>query len=336
MLISQGNIKAQQVSVGAGSYTTTLPANVDAPQNYLGENLNPRVGIDFNQPIQTNDFWSSLIFPFFGDAHAPTLFAHPLLVDPGSEGLQLGYTQSPVFVNADYLYPFTPNLTVGVDGLNASTTTPVSYSDWTVTAEWVDGAKAMTATFGHGLPFVYFQIEGGNASITTALTPTVWFNEEEVLGVTINGNHYGIFAPNGSSWTGSEDFTSDLNGKDYLSVALLPDNTEETLEYFRSRAYAFVTNSTIEWEYDESTSMLDSWYSYETMLMDSAEGNLNETLTALYRHQWLHVNEAVTSYSYESPRGKMKLFEGNTFTTTLPFQGVLPALPNEGDYNPNI
>lgn len=332
--LSLQKIQAQQVTVGAGSYTTSLPANVDPPQNFNGQNISPKIADGFNQPIQTNDFWSSLLFPFFGDAHSPAMYAHPILVDAENDGLQIGYTTDPVFAAQDYLYPFSSHLTVSVDGLNASETTPIRYTDWTVTAYWKDGSKEMEATFGHGLPFVYFEIIGGDANVTASSTPTVWFNEDEVLGMTINGKHYGVFAPTGSAWSGTQTFSSNLNGKTYLSVALLPDNSEETLGYFRARAYAFISDSRIEWEYNEQNALLESSYSYETTLRDSAEGNLNETLTALYRHQWLHVNESVTAHSYDSPRGEMKLFEGNTFTTTLPFQGVLPALPNEGDYNP--
>lgn len=32
----------------------------------------------------------------------------------------------------------------------------------------------------------------------------------------------------------------------------------------------------------------------------------------------------------------MKVFYGNSFTTDLKFQGVLPTLPNQGDYNPEV
>ena len=127
-----------------------------------------------------------------------------------------------------------------------------------------------------------------------------------------------------------------LDGKDYLSVALLPNNSQETLNEFKVRAYAFVTDSKVEWNYDELNSTLTSIYRYETVLKDSADGNINETISALYRHQWLNVNEPLTDYSYVSPRGEMKVIKGNTFTTSLKFQGVLPALPNQGDYNPDV
>ncbi len=331
-----------QVSVGAGSYSTTLPSGEIGPQNSSGQNILPKVSGSFSQQVQTNDWWSSLIFPFFGNPHSGKLIAHPLSMQAVAEGLQLNYTSQHTFATAapgtDYLFPYYPNgqLTVGISGLNASETTTYKYDDWTVTAEWLDGGMSMLATLGHGLPFVYFEITGGDAVINFNGTPTVWSNDNGVLGVTIDGRHYGIFAPTGSTWNTGSTYTSNLNGKDYLSVALLPDNEQSTLDEFKSRAYAFVTNSLVEWEYDEVSATLTSTYSYETELKDSAEGNINETISALYRHQWLYVNETLTNHTYVSPRGEMKVFAGNSFSTSLKFQGVLPTLPDQGDYNPEV
>lgn len=340
LICAQTSVLAQSVTVGAGSYSTTLPSGEIGPQNFTGQNILPKESTSFSQPVQTNDFWSSLIFPFFGNPHSGKLIAHPLSMQAKSSGLELSYTSQHVLATAapgtDYLYPYVVQMTVGVSGLNASDTKTFSYDDWTVTAEWIDGDKSMYATLGHGLPFVYFEIYGGDAAISFPGNPSVWYNQNGVLGVTVDGRHYGIFAPSGSSWNTSGTFTSALNGKDYLSVALLPDNSQATLEDFKSRAYAFVTNSLVEWDYNETTSELTSTYSYTTVLKDSAEGNINETVSALYRHQWMHVNEPLTNYSYVSPRGEMKVFAGNSFSTRLKFQGVLPALPNQGDYNPEI
>jgi endoglucanase Acf2 len=327
---------AQVVEVGAGSYTTTLPSGAVGPQNFTGQNISPKISEAFEGPVQTNDFWSSLLFPFFGNQHSGKLFAHPLAMQAKNNGLELGYTTNHIFAAADHLYPYAAQLTVGVAGLNASKTTTLRYDDWTVTAEWKDTDQSLHATLGHGLPFVYFKVVGGDATLNFSRTPTVWYNESGVLGLTVDGRHYGVFAPTGSSWETGSTYRSNLNGKDYLSVALLPDNTQATLQEFKSRAYAFVTNSVVEWDYDEATAKVQSTYRYETVLMDSAEGNRNETISALYRHQWLNVNEALTDYSYASPRGEMKVFAGNTFSTTLTFQGVLPTLPDQGDYNPDV
>ena len=81
----------------------------------------------------------------------------------------------------------------------------------------------MEATLGHGLPFVFFKITGGDAVVASQQTPFIWYRQNEVLGLTIDGKHYGIFAPSGSTWSGSSTFQSSLNGKDYLTVALLPE-----------------------------------------------------------------------------------------------------------------
>lgn len=332
-----------QVNVGNGSYSTTLPSGEIGPQNSSGQNILPKISDSFTQRIQTNDFWSSLIFPFFGNPYSGKLIAHPLAFQANNAGLEFSYAKEPVFANSavgtDHLYPFVGRMNVGVAGLNAQDTKTRRYDDWTVTAEWDDGTRSMLATLGHGLPFVFFEISGGDAFIDLYSLPKSVSNENGVLIVSLLGQDYGIFAPPGSEWvSGGPELTysSSLNGKNFFSVALLPDPSPTTIEEFRKRAYAFVTNTVVEWEYDEPTSTLTSTYRYETELKDSTEGNLNETISALYRHQWLNVNEDLTNYSYASPRGEMKVITGNSFSTTLPFQGVLPALPNQGDYNPDI
>lgn len=322
---------AQIVDVGAGSYTTQLPSGEVGPQNAQGQNAIPKVSSSFDVKVQSNDFWSSLIFPFSGLAHSNVLHAHPLSVKAVASGLEMGYTDSHVFAAADYLYPFAALLTVGVSGLNASQTLTRGYGDWTVTAEWTQGARAMQATIGHGLPYAFFRLSGDDAFIQMASTPTIWHNQNGTLGLSIDGKHFGIFAPTNSSWSGTSMLTSGLNGQDYLAVAILPDTDPATLSLFAQHAFAFVTDSRVEWDYDETASEVESTFRYETELM---EGSEDRTLTALYRHQWLATDAALTKHRYASPRGTMALMEGNTFRTRHRFAGVLPALPDRGDYNP--
>ena len=59
------SLHAQVVQVGAGSYSTTLPSGEIGPQNASGQNILPKVSNSFDQKVQTNDWWSSLIFPIF-------------------------------------------------------------------------------------------------------------------------------------------------------------------------------------------------------------------------------------------------------------------------------
>ena len=331
--LAAGPVFGGTVNVGLGSYSTSLPSGEIGPQNSAGQNISPKVSPAFSLPVQTNDFWSSLIYPFYSDPHSNVLYAHPLMVKAVSTGLQIGHTPNHVYAANDYLYPWSLQLKVGVAGLSAAQTGTQGYGDWTATASWDDGAQIMEATFGHGLPFVFFRVTGGNAVVTPEGAFTTWYNQDGVLGLTIQGRHYGIFAPTGSTWTGSGPLQSSLNGQDYLSIALLPDNQPATLALFRKHAYAFVTDSRVDWQYDEAAAMVQTTYSYETQLMENNGTSVNETMSALYRHQWLNTSDPLTAYSYQSPNGEMKLYEGSVFTTDLPFSGVLPALPDRGDYN---
>lgn len=324
---------AQSVDVGLGSYSTSLPPGEIGPQNSSGQNVVPKVSSTFSRPAQTNDFWSSLIYPFYGDPHSNVLYAHPLMVKARGTGLQIGHTPNHVFAANDFLYPFSLQLTVGVAGLTASRTETEDYGDWTATALWGDGPVTMEATFGHGLPFVFFRVTGGDAVVSPEGGFTTWYDQGGVLGITVQGRHYGLFAPTGSTWTGSGPLQSSLNGQDYLSIALLPDAQPATMELFRKHAYAFVTDSRVDWQYDETAATLTTTYALETDLMESNGTSVDETMTALYRHQWLNTSSPLTAYSYASPRGEMKLHAGSTFTTELQFSGVLPALPDRGDYN---
>ena len=120
----------------------------------------------------------------------------------------------------------------------------------------------------------------------------------------------------------------------FFSVALLPDNSPATLEFYRQHAYAFVTGSSVAWQYDETAAKLTSTFSYTTELKESVNGQSGHTLTALYRHQWLNSTNPLTAYSYNSTCGQMKVFDGNQFTTDVTFEGVLPSLPDQGDHNP--
>ena len=95
-----------------------------------------------------------------------------------------------------------------------------------------------------------------------------------------------------------------------------------------------MTDSTVDWVYDEATATVRTTYAYTTELKESNGTSVDETMTALYRHQWLNTSDPVTDLSYPSVNGQMKLLAGSTFTTDLPFCGVLPALPDRGDYNP--
>ncbi len=324
---------AQAVNVGQGSYSTTTPTGRNEPQTQSGQPAIPRVSSEFDQLVNTNDFWSNLIFPYRENNHLNDVPSHPITIKSNENGFNIGYMNTYSNVSDYFYYYATNNIEVGIAGLTASRTSTESYGDWTFSARLEYDNASLIATTGHGLPYTYFDVEGGNVQISSDSTFNIWHNIDEVVGLSIDGVHYGLFAPTGSTWSGSETLTSALNNKGFLSIAILPDTTSSTLEYYRTHAYAQVINSEVSWDYDEFSSDVRTTFNYETVLRDSSDGNSNQTLSALYRHQWLNTNSPLTSYSYASPRGEMKLLQGNTFSTTSRFSGILPSLPDLGAYD---
>jgi endoglucanase Acf2 len=280
------------------------------------------------EPVPTNSWWSSLIFQrYAGNPYSEAMYGHPLTYQAASGGLEVGYpTEASIVCDGrQYEYPHRPDLTLGVTGLNSPDTKVDGWSDWTVSPYWSDGARTLRATIGHGLPFVYAEGTGGDAEITTAAPPEVFADDGNVLGITVSGRHYALFAPGGGDWTVSGTSLTARLGADtgYFSLAVLPER--EALDTFRPYAFSFVTGSSAEWDYDAAAGEVRTTYRLDTT---AREGTETGTVQALYRHQWLHTSDELTGYSYVSPRGEMKVREGASFTTGQPVTGVLPVLPD--------
>jgi endoglucanase Acf2 len=325
-------VSAAPVAVGLGSYNTTLPAGAKVPDNSGGTPVTPKRTGNVTGAMPTNDWWSSLGWQrYAGNPYSENMFAYPLALHAKASGLGVGYSTSPG-VGTEYHYGPAEALTIGVAGLNSPDAKVDGYSDWTVTGYWSGGGSTLRTTFGHGLPFVYATKTGGNAQIVTNAAPTVFATSgANALGITVSGQHYGLFAPAGASWTQSgSTFSSTLAGKDYFSVAVLPDNTSATLNDFKAHAFAFVTNTVVSWSYNQTSALLNTTFTATTT---AKEGTETRPLMALFRHQWLNSSSVNTSYTYVSARGQMKVVRGASFSTSMTFNGVLPSLPDKGTYN---
>jgi endoglucanase Acf2 len=315
------------VHQGAGSYTTALPPGAKAPPEtiYRTDNVQGKT--------PTNDWCSSLAWMKYSERQYP----HPLAVQAEPGGLRIYYLGANITANRDAVFGFMPpgNGDDLILGHSAQDEFPDArldgFSDWFVTARFASGPRSMTVSYGHGSPFVYALYEGGDARVRFAKPPKVWFGDEQspMLGVTINGKHYGLFGPTGSTWTGLKDktLTNHSETRHYFSVAVLPDDAEETLSLFKRYAYSHVTDTRVEWAYDPKTSAVATTFTFQTV---AREGKEEGTLFALYPHQWRNAGDLHYVGEYPSVRGKMKLAEGASFRATMTFPGVLPALPNVG------
>ncbi|GAB7098606.1 hypothetical protein JCM3263A_00800 [Thermobifida fusca] len=317
---------AAQVRLGSGSYTTVLPPGASGPSDHTGAPVAPKVTADFTQPVVTNDWWSSLIFQRYpGNPYGENLYAHPLSFKAQAHGLEVGYPDTPELVadGLKYQYTHSPDFVLGIHGLNAPAAKVAGYSDWTVTADLSDGTRQLRTTIGQGLPFVYANVSGGPIRVEFTAPPTVWRRSGNAVGVTVNGHHYALFAPSGTTWSESDTvFTADVGGSGYASVALLP--SPDDFDRYAPYAYSFVTSTTLTYDYDPASATLTSTYRVTT---EAREGTAQGTLLALYPHQWKETTTALTDLSYASPRGPMRVVEGDRFTTELTTHGILPSLP---------
>ncbi len=308
-------LQAQTVQMGKGSYATTGGSGLP--------NFNPYVTPDFSQKSISNKWWVTLITT----QYSQNLFAHPVSYQASAVGLEMGYPGAATGGAGNFSSKHVKSITIGMPGMNADAVRVARYGHFSVTARFTSGAMAMEATMAQGLPFVYCKMTGGAAAIACNAAPTIWANQGNVLGITVDGKNFGIFAPTGSSWTGTSTLTSTLNGKDYLSVALLPDAAAATLAFFKQYAYSFAKDTRVDIAYDEKNGVINATF---RIVPDIKEGAETGTIYALFRHQWLNTYAPFAPFTYASARGEMKVVAGQSFTTSMKFNGILPAYPDTG------
>jgi hypothetical protein len=151
-------------------------------------------------------------------------------------------------------------------------------------------------------------------------------------------NTYGIYLPPGVDWTlsppgdgGIRKITFNLKtATNYFSVATLPDDSLATFNTYRQHAYSFVTGSTTNFSYDDSTGKLTTTYALQTKLLPGVgTGVVDRPLQALYVNLYQNVDPSTpfTPYSYNVARGPMKVYDGAVFVTQLQHHGTLPSVP---------
>ncbi|MCT9098282.1 glycosyl hydrolase [Haloarchaeobius sp. HME9146] len=325
---------ANVVSVGSGSYTTTLPSGEEEPpeQVYATD--------DVSAPYPTNDWWSNLLRGQYGEA----MWAHPLVGTPTSSGLGIShptewnFTQVNGDKNRGNIAEMDPSadLTLSTTGASFLDARCAGYGDWHVDVRWGAGdasTPTLDATMAQGSPFVFAEVDGADAKLSFSATPDVWADQGNVIGVTVNGHHYGVFAPSGATWSGigSPTLTSSLAGASYLTIGVLPEATTAALSRYESYAYNTITGTTVSWTYDEASATVQTTHTFETTAR--AESSTTGTIAALYPHQYKHSDATLDGDTFVSPRGTMKTTTGSAFETQLDLPPIVPFMPDVGEYD---
>ena len=352
---------AQEVNVGLGSYNLSpLPGEPPSPGQWDGSWFDaparsPRVTSDFTQQPTTHEWWSAFIWD-------PGLYTYPQFAtwvypygiksknEYGFEifknrldNVQNNFPQS--FNHNDW-----PNQAINVGLSNRvlwDTLNVVSYGDYHCKIRLNNStASNMEATLVQGVPYVFIEKNGPEAAEVwmpwnPVIDNTIGTN---VIGVTVQGSSYGIFFPAGSTYTYVVEpnrpvnggvinpirkFVSNLNGKNYLTVAPLPDNSLATLQQFAQHAFVFVRGTEMNWDFNEATAKLTTTFSYQTQVM---EGTQTQPMIGLLPHHWKNSTLPLNGFEFDVPRGKLKCAYATSYTTVLDNFGLLPLLPLTGNF----
>lgn len=323
LLLGTNAAPADIVSVGPGSYTTALPGPCEPLPKHLFR------APSLTGPTPTNQWWSSIVW----QEHSQNLFPHPLALRCLPQGLAIGYPGTAIVANEHGIIGGgigeTGDVTLGLSNKEAFPEAVLAdFSDWFVGVCFTKDEARLDVRFGHGSPFVYARHAGAAPVLRFAEKPVIWSGAEgdSTLGLTVRGHAYGVFGPTGSGWKSDGTATLTLESeKNYFSIALLPTAKPETLRAFAEVAHRHVTVTRVSHQIRGGS--VDARYQFTTEAM---EGEGDETLFALYPHQWKYTSTPLTGQSYASVRGEMKLARGTGFTTRVPIQGLLPMLPADG------
>ena len=313
MFLFSGVYTFGQTAVGSGSYTTVYPGADSAGRNGFPSGSPQLSKTAVGKPVPTNDWWSKLV----KEDHADNLFNYPMTMKTTNSGLIVTYISSGTIGD-------NKAIEVGLSGLNASRATVSDYSDWTVSMNWNDGVRDLQATSGIGMPFLYFEKNtGSEVSVKVNSGTASVSNELLIIENASSGADFVVFAPAGSTWSVSgSTYTSTLNGKNYWSMAMLPQSTSNvatTAQAYKKYAYVFPTNTTADWVFDESTSKVTTTFNVETEVKEGANTTI---LQGLLPHQWANLasNSATPNgYSYQNVRGEIKTLDGNSFVVENTF-----------------
>ena len=318
---------AQIIQVGSGSYTTSFPGTDAAGRNGYPSGQPQTTGPAAQKHAPTNDWWSYVI----KNDHASNLFNYRLALKTVNTGLVTSYIPWGVYDDQEPII-------VSLTGLNTSKAKVYDFTDWTVTLDWTDSNNSLKATAGIGMPFVYFtKDDASTVEIEINLGQVSLSGEKIIVENARNGADFVIYGPTGSTWQVSGNkYTSSLNGSNYWSLVMLPQNTNNinaVANDLQKYAYVFPQNTSVEWYYNENNSYMYTDYLIE---VDVKEGVYSNVLQGLLPHQWNNLSDESAypdEYTYNSVRGELKMLDGNNFSTKNIFTGILPTLPSLGQYS---
>ena len=330
------------VTVGKGSYLTddVTTAQPREPK-YITSNI--------KAPIPSNDWWTSVIYTRLSDAITALplnykyldtglgfYYASDLFTSPNNGGMDTKFNNMDLTINTSSIVR-TPEARAD------------SYGDYSVNVVYSDDSTPkMKSTLIKGSPYVYNTfLDSGSVEVSSDSIVGLFDDSNNAIlvndGDSVTADHIGAEVSNTNtapvSQTVNHDYTictpvgtvftrfgSKIkiklgSGQNYMSVGVLSKRSD--MNYVYQHAYAFVSNTIVGYNYDMVSANVTTNFT-NTIDLKRTSFSAN-TLMSLFPTQWKYTSSPFAALSYSSARGVQKVIEGNTFTTTVKFQGITPS-----------
>lgn len=281
----------------------------------------------------TNQWYTSVMFT----RAAYPIYAHPLSYRATVGGFELGLPDAKLVTTAgsrrEMRYPHVAAITVAPAAFQAREPRLYRHSDWLAEIRYAGpGTETLDVTVLHGSPFSYYELSTGDAHLKFAAAPALIADprtagqDPRVVAVTVGGHSYAVYAPTGAAyeWVKPTELVLHLpRERRYFSIAGLPDDRVATVADFARVAYAFPTETRATARYDEHAGTLATTFEVTTV---AREGGSGTTFMGLYPHHWSAIAPSPAArYTYPTVRGRIRLIEANSFTTTREYRGFVPG-----------
>ena len=229
-------------------------------------------------------------------------------------------------------------------------TTSAKIYDWSdlgFTLRSEDNGKTMDATIIHGVPFVYFELNGLYPLVAPGGAATVYNKSGQqvtefpavidAFTVEYTDRVYGVHVPTGTTIHRSKagDFQLETPaGKRYVVVSILPDRTFLSAydQYARNKPgdVRFIP------EYRVEQGKIVTTFQMNTKNLETGATN-GQTLMSFLPHQWRNTTKNFTFISgadYRILKGMLHTAAGTSFEIAYPFGGMPPYMPEPLDLTP--
>ncbi len=324
LAVSYLSVSAQQaIRLGSGSYASFAPLSASRTDErggsqayqmehrrlYLPDSLLQRLGApDGSKPatlaLPSNDWWThALVNQWTGK-----IWMYPGWVEATDQGLSIGYPDHWEETGCEVKWPelLTASFVNAATGKRSAFTEALvdSWSDFMVSFIMQDGDSWVRVTCVHGSPIVWIEANGVKVNVTNPAAGRY------AVAQTVAG---------GRQWT---------------TVGLLTQGIDA--QKIAQYAQRVPRSTRINYSYDATKASLSTTFSVltEDINLQSAPAAAPALIAFLPHHVYsdrvtMNGNSDTPTYTgeYLSPRGTMKVLEGNNFTFNYTVHGFLPFFP---------